>query len=124
MTNSEMPKQDHILSNKMYDLLKFLAQILLPALGTLYFTLSGIWGLPSAEQVVGTIVAIDTFLGVILQISTKSYNNSDSKYFGDIDVLYMPEGKKTYSLNINRGIEPSDIEKETEVTFKVNAPDF
>lgn len=62
------------MSNKLYDVLKWVAQILLPAIATLYFALAGIWGLPFAEEVVGTITAIDTFLGVILGISTHNYN--------------------------------------------------
>lgn len=62
------------MSNKVYDILKFIAQILLPALGTLYFALAGIWGFPYAEQVVGTITAVDTFLGVVLGISSANYN--------------------------------------------------
>ena len=61
------------MSNKMYDILKWIAQILLPALGTLYFALASIWGFPYAEQIVGTITAIDTFLGVILGISSAQY---------------------------------------------------
>ena len=62
-----------LLSNKQYDILKWVAQILLPALGTLYFALAGIWGFPFGEQIVGTITAVDTFLGVLLGISTKQY---------------------------------------------------
>lgn len=61
------------LSNKVYDILKWIALYLLPALGTLYFALSGIWGLPYGEQVVGTITAADTFLGVLLGISSAAY---------------------------------------------------
>ena len=61
------------LKNETYDMLKWIAQILLPALGTLYFAIANIWGLPNAEQVVGTITAIDTFLGVLLGISSDSY---------------------------------------------------
>lgn len=61
------------LSNKTYDRLKWIAQYLLPALGTLYFTVSGIWGLPYGEQVVGTITAVDTFLGVMLGVSSAGY---------------------------------------------------
>ena len=61
------------LSNKTYDRLKWIAQYLLPALGTLYFTVSGIWGLPYGEQVVGTITAVDTFLGVVLGVSAAEY---------------------------------------------------
>jgi len=62
------------LSNSNYDWLKWVAQIFLPAFGTLYFALASIWGLPYAEQVVGTVTAIDAFLGALLGISTHYYN--------------------------------------------------
>ena len=62
------------LSNKTYDILKWIAQYLLPAAGTLYFALSSIWGLPYGEQIVGTVTAVDTFLGVILGLSSAQYN--------------------------------------------------
>ena len=65
------------LNNKTYDILKFIAQIVLPAIGTLYFAVAGIWGLPYAEQIVGTIVAIDTFLGVILGLSSVNYKSAE-----------------------------------------------
>jgi hypothetical protein len=61
------------MSNKTYDILKYIAQVILPALGTLYFALAGIWGFPYGEQIVGTITAIDTFLGVALKISSDNY---------------------------------------------------
>lgn len=64
------------MSDKMYEVLKFMAMVVLPALGTLYFALSAIWGLPYGEQVVGTITAIDTFLGALLGISTAQYNKA------------------------------------------------
>ena len=64
------------MSNKVYDVLKWIAMYLLPARGTLYFALSGIWNLPYGEQVVGTITAVDTFLGVLLGISTAQYNKN------------------------------------------------
>lgn len=62
------------MTNKIYDVLKFIAQIVLPALGTLYFALAAIWGFPYGEQVVGTITAVDAFLGAVLGISTYVYN--------------------------------------------------
>lgn len=65
------------LNDKTYNTLKWIAMYLLPAAGTLYFALSGIWGLPYGEQVVGTITAVDTFLGVILGISTAQYNKAN-----------------------------------------------
>lgn len=61
------------MSNKTYDILKWIAQILLPAIGTLYFAVSGIWGFPLGEEIVGTVTAIDTFIGVILGISSYQY---------------------------------------------------
>lgn len=65
------------MNNKVYDVLKWIALILLPAIATLYFALSGIWGFPYGEEIVGTITAIDTFLGVILGISSNTYNKSN-----------------------------------------------
>lgn len=62
--------------DKVYDVLKAIAMIILPALGTLYFALAGIWGWPYAEEIVGTITAVDTFLGVILGISTMQYKKT------------------------------------------------
>jgi hypothetical protein len=65
-----------VFTNKTYDVLKWVAQILLPGLGTLYFAIASIWGLPYAEQVVGTVMAVDAFLGILLGISTSSYNKT------------------------------------------------
>lgn len=64
------------MSNKVYDVLKWVAQYFLPALGTLYFALAGIWGFPFGEEIVGTITALDTFLGVILGISSANYKKN------------------------------------------------
>ena len=64
------------MENKTYDVLKWIAQVLLPAAGTLYFALAGIWGLPFGEEVVGTITAVDAFLGAILMLSTAQYNKT------------------------------------------------
>lgn len=66
-----------LLDNKMYDFLKFIAMIVLPALGTLYFALASIWGLPYGEQIVGTITAVDAFLGALLGVSTNNYNKQN-----------------------------------------------
>lgn len=63
-------------NNKTYDVLKWIAQVVLPALATLYFTLSQIWGLPNVGEVLGTITAMDAFLGIILGVSTSQYNKT------------------------------------------------
>ena len=66
------------MSDKTYNILKWIAMVLLPAIGTLYFALAGIWNFPYGEQIVGTITAVDTFLGVILGISTAQYNKAQA----------------------------------------------
>lgn len=63
--------------DKLYDILKWVCLIALPAVSTLYWTLSSIWGWPYAEQVSGTIAALTTFIGVIIGISTVNYNKED-----------------------------------------------
>lgn len=64
------------MKNKTYDILKYVAQILIPAIATLYFSVSQIWGLPYGEQIVGTLTALDAFLGVCLGISSDNYHKS------------------------------------------------
>lgn len=67
------------MSNKMYDVLKWIAMVVLPAIGTLYFALASIWGFPYAEQIGGTITAVVTFLGVVLGISSAQYKKKVSE---------------------------------------------
>lgn len=62
------------LSNKVYDVLKWMALIVLPAVATFYSVLASIWGLPFADQIPATITAIDALLGALIGISTVKYN--------------------------------------------------
>ena len=78
------------LKNETYDFLKWITTIVLPALGTLYFALSGIWGFPYGEQIVGTITAIVTFLGVVLGISTREYNKPEQMDVSGL--VYLEDG--------------------------------
>lgn len=66
------------MSNKTYDIIKWIAQYVLPGIGALYFALAGIWGLPYGEEIVGTIAALDTFLGVLLGFASASYNKANN----------------------------------------------
>lgn len=66
------------MKNETYDILKRLCTIILPALGTLYFALAQIWGLPYGEQVVGTLAAVSTFIGVCIGISAAAYNKEET----------------------------------------------
>ena len=82
------------MSNKTYDILKYIAQIVLPALGTLYFALAKIWGLPYGEEIVGTLAAIDTFMGAMLKISSNAYyaaNADDNINATKEEKPYLPD---------------------------------
>lgn len=121
-TENPAPKaqqQDHLLSDKQYFLLNALAVIILPALGTLYFALAQIWHFPAGEQVVGSIVAVDTFLGVIVKVGEQSYDQSGAKFDGAINVADQAD-KTVYSLELNG--DPAELKNQSEVTFKVNQP--
>ena len=121
------------MSGKTYDILKYIAQIVLPGLGTLYFALASIWSLPYGEQIVGTITAIDAFLGVLLGISSEQYYKEgrdtdgvlliDTKGDEEKWLLQMKpefteqelEGKHSIKLNVDTN---ADLSGETEYLAK------
>lgn len=86
------------MTNKTYDVLKFIAQIVLPALGTLYAALAPLWNLPYSEQIVGTIVAIDAFLGALLGLSSANYYKKGKDVLGTLAI--DPENE-TANFNFN-----------------------
>ena len=106
-----------LFNNRVYNTLKFVAQILLPAVGTLYFALAQIWHLAKAEEIVGTITAIDAFLGLILGLAAKQYNDSDARYDGAIVVEQSEGGTKTFNLELHN--DPYALDQKKEVIFKV-----
>lgn len=104
-------------SDKVYNGLKSVAQVWLPAAGTLYFALAQIWGLPAAEQVSGTVLAVDTFLGVVLGLSTKAYNNSPAKFDGTFQLVPDPEnGVSNLKLT---SVDYDALSTKNEVTFRI-----
>jgi hypothetical protein len=103
------------LSPRLYDFLKNLVQLILTPLGTLYFTLAMIWGLPAAEEVVGTVGALVTFGTITLRLSKASYNNSDLRYVGETWVNYTEDGPKRV---FNVTADTIDPDKKT-LEFKV-----
>lgn len=104
-----------LLTNKMYDVLKALTTIVLPGASTLYFTLAQLWGLPAPEQVVGTIAAVNVFLGVLMGLATNGYNKV-GKYDGEIVISEADGGGKTYTLQLNSAVD--DLDKKKDVVFK------
>lgn len=124
MTNDENATQSvsnkFVMSNTVYLRMKFVVQILLPAISTLYFTLGTIWGLPMVEQVIGTLAALATFFGVLLGLSTKAYNSSEAKFDGQIVITETVGGSKLYSLELKGS--PSGLDDKNSVLFKVGTP--
>lgn len=80
------------LQGKVYDALKAIALVWLPALGALYAGLAVLWGFPAVSAISGTILAVDTFLGVILGLSSSAYNKSDQKYDGVFKPVETDQG--------------------------------
>ena len=107
-----------LLSNKVYDTLKWIAQYFLPASATLYFALAAIWGLPYGEQVVGTISAVTIFLGVLLGISTNTYIKSGADTDGTLQVDTSSPEKDIYRLQLNSNLE--NLAEKAKVTLKVD----
>lgn len=113
------PTTHPLLSNATYDKLKFLTVIALPAFAALYLALAGLWDLPSAKEVAGSVTAVNAFFGAILLLSTKAYNNSDAKYDGTIVVSETEDGIKKADLFLKNYENPADVVAQEEVIFKV-----
>lgn len=117
MENESVTKHEYFISDKYYNVLKRLVQIILPAFGVFYMTIGNVWGLPGTSQVSDTIIALCTFIGVVISISARNYNKSDSQYDGALDITENEDGSKVYSLNLNDDTEVLDSKKN--VNFKV-----
>ncbi|UNI72570.1 MAG: holin [Chaetfec virus UA24_144] len=105
-----------VLTNQVYNVLKWIAQYFLPALGTLYFALASIWGLPYGEEVVGTVTAIDLFLGTLLGLSSHNYKGEGTLYIDTQD-----EAKDIYRLAIDTPL--NELPDKSEIMIKINADD-
>lgn len=115
MTEELVSTAKPLISSKLYDLGKKAATIGLPAAGTFYFALASIWGLPGAEEVIGTIAAANAFLGVFLHVSTVKYNNSDAKFDGSVTTAPGEGGNSKVLFSL----DPADLITKKEITLKV-----
>ena len=113
--NTSAPRP--LISNRVYDYLKFIIGVLLPGVGALYFAVAQIWGFPNSEGVNGTINAIVLFLSLVVAKSTQLYNRSDAKYDGTIEVEDKA-GTKVFSLGLNT--DPNDLETKQAVLFRID----
>jgi hypothetical protein len=109
-----------VLTNTVYDKLKWVALVGLPALGALYFTVAQIWGLPKPEEVLGTVVAVDTAMGLVLGLAKKNYDNSDAKYDGTLNVM-SHDTRLIQQLDIQT--PPEEMGDKNEIVLKVQKVD-
>lgn len=104
------------LTNERYDALVWIAQVFLPGLATFYATVAGLTPLPWALEVSGIIMALDTFLGLMLGIQRKNYQNSDERFDGLVVVHQDGEGGADVNFKME---DTSPLADKDEVTFKV-----
>lgn len=117
------PKQDYLLSNKVYGILDPITKVVVPGIGTLYFALALTWGLPNGEQVVATCAAIATFLGLFVVFAERTYDNSRAKYDG---AIYLTEGEmmngrrmKDAQFGIRQDLDAQTISGKKQIVMKV-----
>lgn len=104
------------MTNRVYDTLKWVVQIVLPAVSALYLGLAQLWDFPEPERVVGTIALVTTFLGILIGLSKRTYENGDEKYDADILVGKTPAGLTRFSMELNR--DPLVLAKKDSLLFK------
>lgn len=117
MPETDTEAKDHLLSNRTYDCLKLLALLILPAIGTAYVGLAAIWGLPKPQEVSDTIVVLVTFLGVVIRIGTTSYNKSQAKYDGVVEV--SPDSD---SARLRLDLSPENLQGRNEIVVRIDKP--
>lgn len=121
MSTNTAPPQGLAFGNRLYDRLKFLVQLVLPALATLYIALGAAWGLPHVEQVVATITALTVFLGVLLGLSSKNFvpevNLPDPD--GTFEVTQLDNGKRSVQLNLDK--DPETFVDNEHIVFKLSS---
>lgn len=116
MSDTTVPTNKSMLSNEQYNVLKWIALVFLPALAALYLGLAALWELPKPTEVAGTITLLDTFLGVLLNVATKNYNNSDTKFDGALHVDDQ-DTRLIHQLEITTA--PEDLGKKDTITLRV-----
>lgn len=118
-----------MLSNRSYEVVKWVVAILLPASGALYFGLGDLWNLPRVTEVVGTISLVSTFLGIILGVSTRTYNSLEDSS-NDLRPADVYDGVITFETNENGAVvasmqllnleNPEDMADQSEALFRID----
>lgn len=115
----EFPETHQLLSDKTYNQLKWFTLIVLPAAGTLYVFMANLWDLPKAAEVSASVTGLVTFLGGVLGISTRAYNNSNDRFDGHIEIGENEHGVPVASMILKNYENPADVVNQDQVVFKV-----
>lgn len=116
MPEDSTETKDHLLSNRLYDRLKLIVLIFLPAVGTFYASIAAIWGLPYAQEVLSTTAATAVLLGALIKVGDSTYNKSEAKYDGEL--LFDASG------NAKRVVQNGPIADDREdILLKVVTPE-
>ena len=107
------------LPHRLYEAFRWFVQIVLPAFSALYLGLSDLWDLPEPVAVGATAGLVGTFLGTIMRFSKHNYDNSDSRFFGEIHVRPNEEGAVIDHQVFNEDPNGGTLADKKEVTFKV-----
>lgn len=113
-----MDEKTPLLSNQLYDTLRGLVELVIPGIGTLYAAIAILWGLPYAEQVVGTAAALSVFGGVLLKVSRSQYKSTEADKDGSIDVFSTDGDTQLGKLSFN--VSSEDIAGKNTLVLKVN----
>ena len=108
-----------VFNDKTYNFLKWFARIVLPACGTLYFALAGIWNFPYGEQIIGSLTALNVFFGILLGISSHEYNKEHHED-GQLLIDNSDPGKDIYRLDLGANLEFLGDKKTITLSVKPN----
>lgn len=117
---ADQPKSP-LFNNVWYERVKVLATIVLPGLGALYFALAQIWGFPKADEVVGTITAVVTFLGILLQMSSARYAKGGGTYDGEVITEILPNGQQVYALSFETREQQEKAHQKDVLSLKIKS---
>ncbi len=106
------------MSNKVYNTIKWVTMIVLPAAGAFYFTLAQIWSLPAAEEVLGTLAALTTLLGALVGVSTSQYNKRHIPTAGTLNIDTSDPEVDKYSMDFSVAL--NKLPEAKSVTLTVN----
>jgi hypothetical protein len=106
------------MTNTVYNSLKWIALVFLPAAGALYFGLGQLWAFPKIEEVVGSVTVVETFLGLLLRKSAVDFGTA--KTVGDAIVVQNSEGVAVgMKFTVDASADPVILEEKKVVQFAV-----